>query len=97
MKMINKTVNGAANRAGKQAGYWAVDGAVRGCDDGSIELRALGECWRAVVYLEPEEEDSGWVLICRGKTGPPEMEIGTLGEMDKLGLLLSKQGGAVPS
>jgi hypothetical protein len=64
----------------------------RACSDGSIALEVRGDGWRALVTLEPEPEESGWVWVCVAgrKVGTPELEVGRLDEMDKLGMFLAK-------
>ncbi len=71
----------------------------RACDDGSIELRVRSDGWRALAYLEPEAEESGWVWVCLAQANgeAPELEVGSLDEMEKLGRLLDKWCGAAPS
>jgi hypothetical protein len=62
------------------------------CSDGSIALEVRGDEWRALVTLGPEPEDSGWIWVfvaaCGG--GAPQLEVGSLHEMDKLGMFLAK-------
>lgn len=64
----------------------------RACSDGSIALEVRGDGWRVLVTLEPEPEESGWVWVCVAgrKVGTPELEVGRLDEMDKLGMFLAK-------
>lgn len=64
----------------------------RGCDDGSIALEVRGDGWRVLVTLEPEPEESGWIWVCVAPCGggPPQLEVGPLHEMDRLGMFLAK-------
>ena len=68
------------------------------CSDGSIALEVRGDGWRALVTLEPEPEESGWVWVCvAGRKGDtPELEVGRLDEMDKLALFLPQSIAAAP-
>ena len=61
----------------------------RACDDGSIELRAIGHDWRATVYLDDSPGDSGWVLVRRVDDGAPVLEEGSLDDWGRLAGLLA--------